>query len=558
MRPAVTTLLLVFSMLLSFSISRAYILCDPQSVGGGSEPLVLDEEFHDVNAVILMVSNQGPIGNNRSTGDGWGFFPAGTPNNYVYGTGLWFGANYDADDDGDRDKVFTQGYNPLAGDTEFREGRGDQEPDDPLTRIFRSDVPADLENWPPQFSDSLTSEPIVYSDQDFVTTYTTQDKDPIFGSFQLPLEVDQRSMAVMSGLMAQVIFLTFEVQNTGDKVLEDAWIGYDSDMDVGNEFADDLGSVIFDRFTPGGDTVGLDMGYAWDSDFTESNFTGDPGFVGMSFILTPGNPDDGIDNDGDGLTDESPFNSVDDDGDSLIDEWDEVDEIGLVNFSKHCNPSLPCEVNDPEDDPTGYAILSCNAPGDTITCLESTTPADIRFMLSSGPFDWQPGQSQLIGFAMVFANAVGDPTELAFVGDPPRPDPNDPALGDLVQVAEQAHDYFMTLFPPLGIGDDPSGDPDIGLPRAFVLYQNFPNPFNPMTTIRYEIAGEGGGPVDLGIFNMRGQRVRTLVDGAQALGPHEVRWDGRDAFNQALPSGPYLYRLRNGDFVSTRRMNLVK
>jgi hypothetical protein len=492
------------------------------------------------------------------TGHGAGFFPSNTANNYVFGTGLWFGANYDADGDGNPDKVFVQGYNPLAGDSEFREGRGDQDKDDPLTRIFDSTDPADLAEWPPQFSDPGSGDPIVYSDQDLVTTYTTQGKAPIFGNFQLPLEADQRSMAFISpDSMAQVIFLVFDVENTGNDVLTDAWIGYDSDMDIGVSFSDDLSSLVLDWIKPGGDTVTLDMGYAWDSDFHEINFTGDPGFIGISLVLGPGNPNDGMDNDGDGLIDESPDNGIDDDGDGYIDEWDEVDEIGLVNYSKHCNPSAPCEIIDPQTDEEGYDLISCNTPESPVTCLESTQPGDVRFMLSSGPFDWQPGQTQMIAIAMIFANSTGDHV-LPLVGDPPRPDPNDDDLAELMRVAELARDIFPTLFPPVGIGDEPDG-PNARLPRACTLAQNYPNPFNPVTTIRYEIAGDGGyEPVDLTIFDLRGRRVRGLFEGSQPPGRYEVQWDGRDDHGRALSSGAYLYRLKAGNFVSTRRMNMVK
>jgi len=93
-----------------------------KSGGGNPTPLTMDQKLHDVNDVVLMVSNQGPIGLDLETGNGTGYYPAYTRNNYVFGTGFWLGARYDPDDDGRLDKVFTQGYNPLGGDSEFREG----------------------------------------------------------------------------------------------------------------------------------------------------------------------------------------------------------------------------------------------------------------------------------------------------------------------------------------------------------------------------------------------------------------------------------------------------
>jgi hypothetical protein len=387
-----------------------------------------------------MISNQGPIGNDMMTGNGTGFFPSNTANNYVFGTGFWLGAQFDADGDGDIDKVFTQGYNPLAGDSEFREGNNDQSRDDPMTRLFDSTNPDDLSEWPDYFRREVpeTGEllPYVISSQDLVTTYTTKDEIPVFGRHQMPIEVRQRSLAFGGGLAGQAIIFVWEIRNWGEEVMRDCWVGYDNDMDVGVAFGDDLVSVIQDRITPEGDTVHVNMGYAWDSDFTEANFTGDPGFVGIAYLRGPGNPTDGVDNDGDGLVDESPDNDIDDDGDGLVDELDEVDGMGLVNFSKHCGPSQPCEVIDPQTDQEGYDMLSCNSPHSQILCMESTTPADVRFMLSSGPFDWWPGQIKHVIMAMVFAHPTGD-RDLPF--DPTnyptyRPDPNDDDLVELLAV----------------------------------------------------------------------------------------------------------------------------
>jgi hypothetical protein len=427
--------------------------------GGGPTLSELDLKVHDVGAVYLMVSNQGLIGNNPMIGNGAGFFPSNTRNNYLYCTGLWLGARYDADNDGDMDKVYTQGYNPNAGNSEFREGANDQSRDDPLARVFDSTDPDDLDLWPVRFrlEDPESGElaPLVIGDQDLVTTYTTMDKSPVFGDFQIPIEVDQRSMAFKRDLAGQAIIFIFEINHWGSKTMEDAWIGYASDADVGVAFADDLVSFIRDRVTPEGDTVRVNMGYAWDSNFSENNFTGDPGFVGVTYLRSPGNPSDGIDNDGDNLVDESPFNGIDDDGDGLVDEADEVDELGLINYSKFCNNNSPCEFTDPDTDPDGYDLLSCiseNNPDSSsrYVCLESVTPADVRFMISSGPFDWLPGEKHQVVFAMVFANAIGNPNSLDFVGDPPRPDPNDPALSQLLAVKETVQHLFDLDFQSTG------------------------------------------------------------------------------------------------------------
>ncbi|MFQ6104878.1 MAG: FlgD immunoglobulin-like domain containing protein [Candidatus Glassbacteria bacterium] len=519
-------------------------------------------KFHDFNEVLLAVSNTGQIGIDLFTGNGVGFWPARTPNNYVFGTGLWLAAIYDADDDGTKDTVFTQSYNPIDAGTDFREGRVDQSPSDPLASVFSSTDPDDLQNWPPQFSNQA-GDPIVCSGQDIVTTYTTIDATPHYG-MSMPLEVNQRSMAVSTpDSLGQVIFFLFEIENVGEKKLEDAWIAFDSDMDIGSTFTDDRTSLMYERVTPEGDTVQLDLGFAWDNDFDEGvDWVGKVGFVGITMFLTPGNYDDGVDNDGDGLVDESPDNGLDDDGDGQTDEWDEVDQMGFVHYTFHCNPSV-CSGpgQDPESDPEGYRMISCTPPDE---CIETTDDTDIRFLMSSGPFDWYPGEKQRFALALVFADPVGDPSGIELVGDPPRPDPNDTVFTEFVEVTRLAREYFPLLLEcstTVGIEDNPNDTgSNAGIPKTFILKQNYPNPFNPETTISFDIPGKAGERqrVGLGIYDLRGRHVKTLVDSELDPGTHRIVWDGRDKNGEIVPSGIYFYTLRCEDTTQARKMSLIK
>ncbi|MDP2035775.1 MAG: T9SS type A sorting domain-containing protein [Ignavibacteria bacterium] len=94
------------------------------------------------------------------------------------------------------------------------------------------------------------------------------------------------------------------------------------------------------------------------------------------------------------------------------------------------------------------------------------------------------------------------------------------------------------------------------IPTEFALSQNYPNPFNPTTTIKFSVAQDA--KVNLVIYDMLGQRVRTLVDGIQDAGFYTVRWDGSNEFGSKVASGIYIYRLQAGSFVSTMKMNLMK
>lgn len=99
------------------------------------------------------------------------------------------------------------------------------------------------------------------------------------------------------------------------------------------------------------------------------------------------------------------------------------------------------------------------------------------------------------------------------------------------------------------------------IPTAFKLAQNYPNPFNPSTMIKYELPQAG--EVQLTIYDLNGQRVRTLVQQQQPAGQYEVIWDGRNEEGEAVASGLYNYQLRampstGSGFVQARRMALVR
>jgi hypothetical protein len=93
-------------------------------------------------------------------------------------------------------------------------------------------------------------------------------------------------------------------------------------------------------------------------------------------------------------------------------------------------------------------------------------------------------------------------------------------------------------------------------PKNFGLEQNYPNPFNPQTTIAFKI--KEATEVELQIFNLRGQKVRTLLSQPVLPGEHATVWDGRDETGQLMPSGTYIYKLRANGFEENRKMELVK
>jgi hypothetical protein len=133
-----------------------------------------------------------------------------------------------------------------------------------------------------------------------------------------------------------------------------------------------------------------------------------------------------------------------------------------------------------------------------------------------------------------------------------RTNPDDTTMVSRIDLMSMMLDL---LDPAVGIGDGGPGG-EVGIPRAFALGQNFPNPFNPSTTIKFSV--EGAGRVALKVYDLRGRLVRTLVDDRMEGGEHAVQWDGTADNGEAVGSGIYIYRITSGDHVAARKMVLLK
>jgi len=96
----------------------------------------------------------------------------------------------------------------------------------------------------------------------------------------------------------------------------------------------------------------------------------------------------------------------------------------------------------------------------------------------------------------------------------------------------------------------------LNLQHFDTLYNNFPNPFNPSTTIRYSISENKH--TTLFIYNSLGQKIRTLVNELQTPGIHAVQWDGCNDEGQKVSSGVYIYQVLSGKYKNSKQMILVE
>jgi len=94
------------------------------------------------------------------------------------------------------------------------------------------------------------------------------------------------------------------------------------------------------------------------------------------------------------------------------------------------------------------------------------------------------------------------------------------------------------------------------LPEGFLLFRNYPNPFNPTTTIEFSLPKKSHTLLE--IFNIEGKKVQTLLDQVLSAGPHKFEWNASFSDNTKAPTGIYFYRLKSGEFESSNKMILTK
>jgi len=158
-----------------------------------------------------------------------------------------------------------------------------------------------------------------------------------------------------------------------------------------------------------------------------------------------------------------------------------------------------------------------------ISTPTTSGPDDWSILTSSGGFDISAGDSITVSFALVWG------TSLAEIQD----------ASDNAEVA-----LLMT----------PASEPLPVMP--FGLAQNRPNPFNPRTTISFNV--ERAGHAELTVYDLSGRRVKTLASQSYPVGEHSVVWDGTNDAGARMPSGMYVYKIVCGDQIMSKKMMLIK
>lgn len=225
---------------------------------------------------------------------------------------------------------------------------------------------------------------------------------------------------------------------------------------------------------------------------------------------------------------------------------------GTIDYGPCCPPNGPdgVAVSDAYPAPIWDGLAGTDFPtrsrflaGVFLDDTEPGDPAPERLFFADGAFaDLSPSLRQIFfvgdgltgtgdGEAQVFHVPAGATRLFLGLQDRFSTDPNVPGYyGDNSGLVE------LTVT----VQGDPTAARDVATaPR---LWQNAPNPFNPATTIRFEVPA-GGGRATVAVHDLRGRRVRLLLDAERDAGPHAIRWDGTDDRGGRLPAGAYCCRL---------------
>ncbi|HUF11689.1 MAG TPA: hypothetical protein VMN78_01150 [Longimicrobiales bacterium] len=432
--------------------------------------------------VVVLDANQFQCGL-RSQGDtcsdifnsptgGGGFWPTGSPNQYMFNSGIQIAGIIPED----------AGF-AWAGDTTgafFMDARGTQQHGTPITQIFNSLDPDDIANWPSEGSvpgfpfatafirdasvfNTVLLDRAVGSQQDTWVMYW--DGDPALSANRahpMGVTIEQRTMAwnFPAGNEA-TIYIFYKITNVTDNEIfqqlnetrfnvdlpdegwtyEDLFLAYDADPDVTTDAGENFSSAV----------LPFNMGITWHATFEAPEFsyppslffppffTAAPGIIGVQYLKSPEDPTTG-------------------------------EEVGLTLFSVHTNTACTVGFCDPVGDRQLWRYISGNAspgkgdpacsfpdPQESRLCYLATSPLDVRFFQSSGPFELGAGESATIVVAMMAAATVATDELVIGAENPPGTPGLQPGCDDEILPIEIGAGWLST--PNQLCVDTPEGTP---------------------------------------------------------------------------------------------------
>ncbi len=509
--------------------------------------------YIDANRILMFVTNHGNFG--RDLGDYFGydygtFFPyAGNVQaifdgvtsairSPLYSAGLWIGG---IDSASESTLVAISEYNsefvpgPMSG--------GTFQTDIPQFRVYKLYTDSLLVNPNTDYNEYLQyavpqgapyevygsdTIPEMLGDQMLWTVYN--DANPASHTNNsgetapMGIEVKQTVFAFAGSVPQQdIVFLRWQLFNKGTRTIENFFTSIWADPDLGGS---------------GDDLVGVDTywrtGFCYNDNNADQFYADRPPCLGIALLQGPAY---------------FTGNSADS-ARSFGYKVSGYRNIGLTAFSKYINGTDPDAFWE-----TYNYMQGLNRDGSDYTYNGSPTtfmksgdpvsgtgdidmaPDDRRFMLSTGPITFRPGDSTEIIAAVV----VGQGSD---------------RLNSITIMKQRLITAYSTYYSLIREPLDADDDSPPALPSAISLEQNYPNPFNPETTIEFSLRQSG--PTNLTIYNILGEVIATPINRQLMAGPHAYTWSGTDDAGNQVTSGIYFYKLSVNGSSESKQMILLK
>ena len=381
---------------------------------------------------------------------------------------------------------------------------------------LESNPNADYINWPADQGAPVDylGRPLMRGEQMLWSVYNDADtaKHVMYATDPLGIEIQQTTIAFPS--QPQSIFIEYKLYNKSTNQIDSCYFTLWTDPDIGFASDDFVGTDTLDNYI-----------YAYNSDNSETQYDPFvPPAIGFQFVYGPQIPSTG---------DSAYFNG------SYIYNYKNLHMTASSKYIGGVDPDTATEVYnyarglDRFGDPIYYNLqeirYTCSGNAVIGTGDIDAFPSDRRIMGSAGPFTFAPGDSQFVMIRMAAAQGTTNLNSITLL------------------------DNIMNQ--PFNI---PTGnnEEENNLPHSFTLKQNYPNPFNPTTTIEYSLPTRSD--VKLEIFNILGQKIRTLLHTSKPAGNHSIAWNSKDDFGNPVASGLYLYKLTTDTYSQTKKMFLIK
>ena len=490
----------------------------------------------DGNTISTWFRTNGSFNRDPSTGNAGFEWPVNSGKTAKYVSGLWIGAQVDDDtlvSIAGYDYEYLTGYTDSSGNPYGFE--------DPVYRIYKLTLGVndnDRLAWPnialgnsdqgaPMFYDSLLGilKPLDLGAQTMFYLYSDSYKNAhgAQGGSTAPLKADIKQLNFAynnSGSpLRNIIFSQFTIINRSTSTWNNAYFNIWTDDDLGNGQDDKIGC-----------DSSLKMGYTYNGTNNDGIYGSNPPAVAVLLLKGAlkhtGNSSDVVN---------YCYN-----GYRVIKAG--YKDMGMSGFNQNGIPGNYIQSYRLMQGftssggnimhPSGYATkLYFTGNPETNTGWVQSSAGEQRFLLSSGPVDVLPGDTQIVTMAQIIE----------------RGENNINAISVLRQYANFAKEFYYDCY-----GLDPVGiNENNFLVEGFSLQQNYPNPFNPETKIKYTVAYQSN--VSIKVFDVLGNEVNLLINKKQRPGDYEVIFDGTN-----LSSGVYIYQMKAGNYIKNMKMLLVK